>query len=470
MIIQESALKEAAALVQKHDKLISGMEYALKESCGRDAFSASEKASLATMLENVDMHINLKAPKILTEAGTQVVDIASKTEYLKLTTAVMPNLVLNDVETVQVMKQKLDIAFYLELQYADSRGKVVAGDTISNFLQVGPDAAKTPSAFNYSAEAIDDEPVVQDATTGAFQLSWKPVVPASVRFTVGGAEYADNGKGEIVAAANPTTPVGTVDYATGNVAFAANTVIDDAVVSYSQDLAIAPVNVAGVKTQIKEVELRAKPRKLKAVFSMDAAFDLSATQNIDLQSLLQSTAVDEIKSEIDGSALYDLENSGTPYSVSFNAPVPFGLTVVQHYDSFLQTLVGGANIVWNATRGITPNIVIAGKKAADIIESMTKFKPAASLNTNGPHIMGTIADRFLVVKNPYSPENRFTITYKGDNDLKTTAIYGTYIPITSTQFLMGANFQGEQGYMTYGVNKLVTNKFTVNGIITEEEI
>ena len=177
---------------------------------------------------------------------------------------------------------------------------------------------------------------------------------------------------------------------------------------------------------------------------MDAAYDLAATQNIDLQTILQATATDEIRAEIDGEILNDLGNSGTQMSVSFNLPVPFGINKHDHYESFYQVLVAGANKVYQKTRRVTPNIVIVGEQAANIIETMDKFVAAPSLNTAGPHIMGTLNKRFMIVKNPYYASNKFTIVYRGDVTLDTGYIYAPYMPITATQFIMDSSFYGHQ--------------------------
>ena len=437
MVIDSLALKEAEALIKKHESMINAVDNALKESASFEAMDSNKKANLAIMLENVSNQIEARAPKILTESGTQVVDIAKKMEYLNLTSAVMPTLVAEDIVSVQAQKQKAATAFYIKNEYGSNRGQIRRGDNISNFMQVGPDADKIPAAFNYSGELIEDEEVVQDDTTGNFTLAWKPVIPGSLTFTVGGAEYTTTEDGKVV---QGSTEKGTIDYTTGIVEFSSKVVIDDAKVTYEQDLTIAPVNVPEVKTEVKEVVMVAKPRKLRGGFSLDAAFDLSATQNIDLQSLLQNLKVDEIRSEIDGEIMNDILNTGTGMQVTFNIAVPFGITKVDHYDSLLQTLIQGANKVRTKTRRVTPNILIVGETGANVLESMTKFKPAASLGSAGPHILGTLANRFLCVYSPYYPADKAVIAYRGDVIIDTGYIYGPYMPIIATQYIMGADF------------------------------
>lgn len=465
MVIDSLALKEADALIKKHSKMINAVDNALKESAAFGTMTKNQKGNLAIVLENVSNQVDAKAPRVLTESGTQVVDIAKKMEYLNLTSAIMPTLVAEDVVSVQAQKQKAATAYYIKNEYASNRGKIKAGDNISNFMQVGPDADKIPDAFNYSAEAINGEEVVQDDTTGNFTLAWKPVVPGTVSFKVEGNEYKDNGEGKILD--NTNGEKGTIDYTTGIVEFTAKTTIDDKAVSYSQDLSIAPVNVPEVKIKVEEVVMVAKPRKLRGGFSLDAAFDLSATQNIDLQSLLQNLKVDEIRSEIDGEILNDLLNSGTGMSVTFNIAVPFGITKVDHYDSFLQTLIAAGNKVRTKTRRVTPNILIVGETGSNVIESMTKFKPASTLGSAGPHILGTLANRYLCVYSPYYPADRGVLAYRGDVILDTGYIYGPYMPIIATQYIMGADFYGDQGVATSYSKKLVSADFYCNVVFTD---
>lgn len=467
MVVDKMALKEGEALVRKHNRRISAVNKALKESAAFGGEMNSEtKTNLAIMLENVSRCFDAHAPRILTESGTQVVDIAKKNEYLNLVAAVMPTLVAEEVVSVQPLKQKAGVVYYMKHVYDSNRGQINQGDNISNYVQVGPDADKIPSAFNYSSEIIEGEQVVQDSGNGDFTLAWLPVKPGSVSFKGNDSkEYTDNGAGEIHESG---TKKGTIDYTTGTVKFDSKvTLAEGAAVNYAQDLFTAPVNVPAVKTIIADVTITARPRKLKTGFSLDAAYDLSATQNIDLQTLLQATATDEIRAEIDGEILNDLGNSGTTMSVSFNEPVPFGINKHDHYESFYQTLIVGANKVYQKTRRITPNIVIVGEKAANIIETMDKFKAASSLNTAGPHIMGTLNNRFMIVKNPYYPANKFTIVYRGDVTLDTGYVYAPYMPITATQFILDSSFFGTQGYATSYGKKLVASEFFCNGLITE---
>ncbi|MBO7615041.1 MAG: hypothetical protein J6T15_05035 [Bacilli bacterium] len=441
-------LTENEHLLRKHSRMISAVNKALKENAnyGRE-LDEFKKANLAVMLENVSHAFDVR--KKLTEAqGTQVGDIAKKNDYLNLISAVMPTLVAEDLVNVQPLKQKAGVVYYLKNVFDDDKGGISKGDVISSFERVYVEDSKLNSAFNYSAETVDSEALT--IVEGSAKLAWIPVVPGSV---VIGTD-TDDGEGHIGTA--------TIDYETGVI----TGLTDQTEASYKQDLYQAPIRVPRVKTIVTDITVTARPRKLATAFSLDAAYDLQMTQNVDLQSIIAGAATDEIRSEIDGEILNDLANSGTSMTISWNQPVPFGISKFDHYESFYQTIVEGANKIYAKTRRITGNFVIVGENAANVIETHSKFKAAASLNEAGPHVAGTLNGKYLVVKNPYFDADQFVIGYNGDTPWDGGYVYAPYMAITSTQFIMGENFLGTQGYATSYAKKLLSGNFYVNGTIT----
>ena len=442
-------LTENEHLLRKHSRMISAVNKALKENAnyGRE-LDEFKKSNLAVMLENVSHAFDVRAK--LTEAqGTQVGDIAKKNDYLNLISAVMPTLVAEDLVNVQPLKQKAGVVYYLKNVFDDNKGLIQKGDVISSFERVYVEDSKLQSAFNYSSETVDSEQLIVE--DGNAKLAWVPVVPGSVRLADG---TVDDGAGNIGS--------GTIDYETGVI----TGLSADTEVSYAQDLYQAPIRVPRVKTIVTDITVTARPRKLATAFSLDAAYDLQMTQNVDLQSIIAGAATDEIRSEIDGEILNDLANSGTTMTISWNQPVPFGISKFEHYESFYQTIVEGANKIYAKTRRITGNFVIVGENAANVLETHSKFKAAASLNEAGPHVAGTLNGKYLVVKNPYFDPDQFVIGYNADTPWDGGYVYAPYMAITSTQFIMGENFLGTQGYATSYAKKLLSGDFYVNGSIT----
>jgi len=442
-------LTENEHLLRKHSRMISAVNKALKENAnyGRE-LDEFKKSNLAVMLENVSHAFDVRA-KLVEAQGTQVGDIAKKNDYLNLISAVMPTLVAEDLVNVQPLKQKAGVVYYLKNVFDDNKGKIEKGDVISSFERVYVENDKLDSAFKYTSETVEAEALVVEG--GTAKLAWTPVVPGSVKI---GAD-TDDGQGNIGSA--------TIDYETGIITGLTGT---DLEADYEHDMYAAPIRVPRIKTIVTDITVTARPRKLATAFSLDAAYDLQMTQNVDLQSIIAGAATDEIRSEIDGEILNDLANSGTTMTVSFNMPVPFGISRADHYESFYQTVVEGANKIYAKTRRITGNYLIVGENAANILETHSKFKAAASLNEAGPHVAGTLNGKFLVVKNPYFGADDFIIGYNGDTPWDGGYVYAPYMAITSTQFIMGENFLGTQGYATSYAKKLLSADFYVNGAIT----
>lgn len=442
-------LTENEHLLRKHSRMISAVNKALKENAnyGRE-LDEFKKSNLAVMLENVSHAFDVRA-KLVEAQGTQVGDIAKKNDYLNLISAVMPTLVAEDLVNVQPLKQKAGVVYYLKNVFDDNKGKIEKGDVISSFERVYVENDKLDSAFKYTSETVEAEALVVEG--GTAKLAWTPVVPGSVKI---GAN-TDDGQGNIGSA--------KIDYETGVITGLSGSNLE---ANYEHDMYAAPIRVPRIKTIVTDITVTARPRKLATAFSLDAAYDLQMTQNVDLQSIIAGAATDEIRSEIDGEILNDLANSGTTMTVSFNMPVPFGISRADHYESFYQTVVEGANKIYAKTRRITGNYLIVGENAANILETHSKFKAAASLNEAGPHVAGTLNGKFLVVKNPYFGADDFIIGYNGDTPWDGGYVYAPYMAITSTQFIMGENFLGTQGYATSYAKKLLSADFYVNGAIT----
>lgn len=442
-------LTENEHLLRKHSRMISAVNKALKENAnyGRE-LDEFKKSNLAVMLENVSHAFDVRA-KLVEAQGTQVGDIAKKNDYLNLISAVMPTLVAEDLVNVQPLKQKAGVVYYLKNVFDDNKGKIEKGDVISSFERVYVENDKLDSAFKYTSETVEAEALVVEG--GTAKLAWTPVVPGSVK--IGG--NTDDGAGNIGSA--------KIDYETGVITGLSGSNLE---ADYEHDMYAAPIRVPRIKTIVTDITVTARPRKLATAFSLDAAYDLQMTQNVDLQSIIAGAATDEIRSEIDGEILNDLANSGTTMTVSFNMPVPFGISRADHYESFYQTVVEGANKIYAKTRRITGNYLIVGENAANILETHSKFKAAASLNEAGPHVAGTLNGKFLVVKNPYFGADDFIIGYNGDTPWDGGYVYAPYMAITSTQFIMGENFLGTQGYATSYAKKLLSADFYVNGAIT----
>jgi len=452
-----------STLIKKYSPILEAVETGLKD-LGRDVaeFDSYKRYTLSRIMENAQGLIEQYSKnKAVMEAGTfQVNNVPAKNQYLKLTAAVYPQLVAENVASVQAMEYKDATCYYLGYNYGSDRGTIKTGDEITSVFRVGPENDKYEASTKYASEPIGQEELVVAA--GSANLAWGPVIPGSVNIDIDGTGatfVTDDGQGNL-------SDGGTIDYATGTIAGA--TIVAGAKADYSQNLEYAPAQLPLVSMDIKPLFLHARPKALRTAYSLMGAFDLQQTQGLDAQKLLSNLATDELRCEIDGeilNAIASLPASAAAGTVTWNMEVPFGINKKVHYQSLYFKIVEGGSIIKHVTRKFEGNRVIAGFNANFVIKTLDEFKPASDRNSVGPVVSGTLGGSYTVIYNPYISVDDFTILYQGQT-FDTAYIYGIYMPIVSSQFIMDDTLLGRQGYATSYAKSWVNRTYVVKGRIT----
>lgn len=367
------------------------------------------------------------------------------------------------------MEYKDATCYYLGYTYGSDRGEIKSGDTISSVFKTGPAVDKYAASTKYASERIENEELVLDEQKKNFVLAWSPVVPGSFELVDGSGTFTDDGAGNILkdGAADEES---TIDYATGAVTLNTALTSETSVATYSQNLEYAPAQLPSVSLDIKPLFLHAKPKALRTAYSLIGAYDLQQTQGLDAQKLLSNLATDELRCEIDGEVLNDicsLPASQAAGEVFWNMPVPFGINKKEHYESFYFTIIEASSRIKQVTNKFEGNRVIAGFNANYVLKTLDEFK-AGNQNSAGPVVSGTLAGNFTVIYNPYIGEDDFTVLYQGQT-FDTAYIYGVYMPIVSSQFIMDDTLLGRQGYATEYAKSFVNRKYVVKGHITHNQ-
>ncbi len=129
--------------------------------------------------------------------------------------------------------------------------------------------------------------------------------------------------------------------------------------------------------------------------------------------------------EIDNELTTDLlkyANAAAP--LTWSRTITPGIALVDHYDSFMETLTRGANAIFNATRRVKANFLICGLGVATVIETMRNFTPSG-VDAVGPHFLGTLGN-YKVFVNPDYDANVFVLGYKGSTMFDAGAFYCPY--------------------------------------------
>lgn len=230
-----------------------------------------KKVALATTLANT---------KMICEA-TNSSNIPSKTYFMDMLTAVVPNLIAPDIVSTQALESKAGMISYLRFTYGTDKSPVQAGQMFNNSLYTGRSEA------TYSSREIVEEPI----TTGA-SLDFKPILPGTVTITDSTGTYVDNGNGGLTNIATGVTTDNAINYATGEVTLAGLT---DATANYEYNNEQVPdLQVPEINMSLAQIPIFAKSRKLAAYWGFDAAYDLRQQYGTEILDVMSAQAAGEI--------------------------------------------------------------------------------------------------------------------------------------------------------------------------------
>lgn len=378
--------------------------------------------------------------------------------------------------------------FYYELKYGTTKGKVTAGQRL----------IKDFNAY-YSSEHIDAEVIgTGPAVSMSSTLDFTPVKASTLKVsgTLGDGSTvagADNGAGAITGTGIAS---GSVDYTTGAVAITFTSSVSagtDVNATYDYNMECNS-NVPQVNIDIELLEIKAKTRKLKALWCSEAADDLKAFHGIDAEAELVAGIAAEIALELDREIIEDLRANQTGYSGSYNiGAVPAGVSQIDHIRGLITELTKGANRIHkNSLRG-PANFAVTSPDVSAYFEQLTThgdFRPAMAApdadvggpveqpHTFGVYKVGTVSAKYTLYKDPFFPTSNvgsgsgsgeILLGYKGQTFIDAGYVWAPYIPLQITAtFLDPDNFQFRKGLRTRYSVKMVRPEFygkvTVNGL------
>lgn len=438
-VLSGSNARQNIRLHEKYTKLV-------EKATGKQ-LNFEKKLALTTILEN--------ARKI--QEATNTANIPSKTFFMDMVTAVVPNLITPDIVSTQAMEAKFGQVSYLRFSYGTDKGATKAGTMFNNSLYTGV------SDPYYTSREIMDE-----AVENGVNFQFLPILPGTVTVTIpDGTVYTDDSTGNLIDPANPGTSVGTINYATG--AFTCATATAGSTCNYQYNNEQVPdLMVPEINMSLAQIPLLAQSRKLAAFWGFDAAFDLKQQYGVDILELMSSQAAGEIAHEIDTEvALKLVKQAAAGPELTWCMTPPHGVNVLDHYDSFMVKLNQGAKQMFQVTQRVEPNFIICGSNVAAVLTSMRNFDASGSSDAVGPHFIGTLNGKYKCYVVPRIDMNTFVLGYKGSNFLEAGFVYAPYMPVATTDVLMPADFRGQQGYATSYATRMVNGKMYLRGRIYE---
>lgn len=385
---------------------------------------------------------------------------------------VFPTLIANEIVSVQPMTAPIGGIFYYELKYGTTKGKVVAGQKL----------IKDFNAY-YSSEHIDQEVIGTGAGTSfSSTLDFTPVKASTVKVVAGSVSGTDNGTGIITG----TGVSGSIDYATGAISVVFTSSVGAGVsvtAEYDYNMECNS-NIPQVNIDIELVEIKAKSRKLKALWCSEAADDLKAFHGLDAEAELVAGIAAEIALELDREIIDDLRLGQTGYSGNYSVTVPSGTSAIDHYRNLITQITIGANRIHkNSLRG-PANFMVTSPDVSAYFEQLTThgdFRPtmaAPTEATNAPiqqphtfgvYMVGTVSAKYALYKDPFFPvtnpgsgsgTGKILLGYKGPTFLDAGYVWAPYVPLQVTATFLDPNdMQYRKGLRTRYATKMVRPEF-----------
>lgn len=439
-----------------------GKRIGMVEKVNGKALSYERRAALANALEST-------ADRIRAVEATNPGSIGQYKRYaLDVVTATVPNLIAFDVMAVQSMDNRIGMINYIDYSYSKGKGETHTGDTFASSINMGP------SDRFYTSDLVNNESIKLD-DNGQATLKWYPVITGTFSVNVENKEYVvdDTDPTQFISKDGDTikgsvTPAGTLDLGVSNASKTVSVTYryNNEDIRSDGPVAAGFTNVPEIELKINSLPVEAHARTLRSFWAFDAQYELQKEYGQDIETLLATQATGELAHEIDNELTLDLlnfANADTPLTWS-KALTP-GIPLIDHYDSLNSVFTQGANRIFKATNKVKANFIICGLEVASVIEIMRNFKPSG-VNAVGPHYLGELGNLKVYV-NPDYPDYEYVLGYKGANMFDAGAFYCPYMPVSSTDLIMDANFRGQRGWATMYGKKMLNSKMYIKGQITE---
>lgn len=439
-----------------------------------EGYSDVEATQLSILLENTKSEIEITKGRLMN--GTPVVegtDISMintfTSQVFDIITSVMPNLIANDIVSVQPLDRRNGQVFFLKFTYGNKKGAIAKGGDM-----ITPQQGMTGA--DYSGEHVSGEVMTVSAQAVSHTLTYVPIKPGTVILTNGVADTvtdvpnADGITGKFTHAKLGT---GTVNYATGAVELTGvDAGISTIEVEWDYDLNSFDATVNEVDVRVVSEPVVARPRKLKSVYMFDVAYDLKMSFGLDMDQVILKATSGEIGYEIDSEIMQDLLVIAGTSSIWNKNPQFKGMDIKAHEATLINAINDASNTILGKTKRYEATFVICGKNGATAIESLntnvTGYGPIFKrVSTNGvvggPHLIGVLDEKYRVYKNPFYPDNAILVGAKGEMFIEAGYVYAPYLPLFASQLLVDADFKAQRGFCTLYAKKAI-NKFMYHRI------
>ena len=409
---------------------------------------------------------------------------------------VVPNMIAHDLVSVQPLNAPIGAIFYLEAKYGSQKGQTQIGDTF-------------PTQFNrnYSGELVENELAhIADGIDGggpgpavpiSFELGYFPVrgLNAQEGWSVTITEVSsagvviqsavDDGSSGFVFTPAGANTSGTINYNNGmvnafnfqNLPTAGNRIY--ATYYYDNE---STSRVPMMQMDIKSAPIKVTTRKLKTIWSMEAAEDARALHAIDIESESVANASQSILYEVDREILDDLFKASAASGINdiFDATIPAAVAELDHLRSVTSKMSKVGAEIHTQTKRAHANWVVTTPLISSMFSQMTTHgdyrplwvtgdpmsnpmdmpRPMTSHGQFGIYKKGTLQNKYTIYEDPDFPRGFMMMGLKGSGYLDSGYVYAPYQALNVTPSLPDPNdFTIRKGFRIRYAKKLTRANF-----------
>ena len=446
-----------ATLLEKYNSRLKVCESVYRNEHPGEAMPEYKKLMIARVVDNTKKFLTENFAATAATQGPNATN-GSFGDYkkfcLNLTSIALPNLIGTDLVITQPMTSVTGFITYLQYTAGIDKGGVAAGQVFNSAFRIGD---MNESRINYSGKAVVEP--IETFTSGTTTLAFIHVV-ANVRLLDADGVQVDNADGNSPATVDDEGVVTQTSFKAGK------TAADVKKVAYTYDNEIIPQQNAlpTLKANLKNLELRAKTRRIAVYYSQIAAYQAKTDYGFDLGQQIAEQAVGELRYEID-SAIVDMLAKGAELDTSlvWSKKLPVGVSKEQHYEGFLEVLEAGRAIMYKRTQKFSPNWMLTDAANIPVLSFMRAWTPSNVTIPNGPYFAGSI-NGIRVYVSPMLDDGKFILGVKG-NDLQSAAgFYAPYMVCLPTQVIGLPDGTMEQGFSCMDDMGLLSTYELVDGV------
>ena len=347
---------------------------------------------------------------------------------MPLVARVFPELVTNDLVGVQPMSTPVGLAYALRYRYASTGGGATAGTEAGYNTVYSMYSGSNPASANGGAG---------------------PTVPTSADF--GATSNIVGGANAEQAKWGYTTEIGELlnteqRLATGNFPNGLDTNANAA--SQMREMSLS----------VEQQEIRAKTRKLKARWSLEAQQDLAHMHGVDIEEEMTDLLAYEVSAEIDAEVknnIIAISQVGGVLVWDYRAGAvgsADGRWEQEKFRTLYTVCLKASNEIAQSTRRGAGNFILASPGVIAALEALEQFAVSSvatnlATETSGVAKVGTIG-RFTVYRDMFAVNDYAVVGYKGPKDNDAGLIYCPYIPLMFSRAVGQEEFQPRVGVMT----------------------